>query len=392
MASVFIIAWKDLKLRVRDRSVFIMGLIAPLVLAVIFDLVFGNALGGDSSFSPSYGLVVADQGGPGEAFGQALDEIAAGGLIEVTRYDDPVTAEQAVEDGEMDAVFIVPAGFDQAVAAGQPATVEVVGSLDSPTAGQIAGSIAEGFALGIEEVQLSFATAVAAGANPVEMFSELTGTDRPDPPVVLGEIDAAVRQLDGTTFAMAGMAAFFLFFTVQFGVGSLLDERRDGTLMRLKAAPIPRWAVIAAKGLVSFVLGLVSMGVLMVAAWLLLGADWGPPIPVALLVVAGVLSAVGVTLVVAAAANTPESAGNIQAIVAVTLGILGGTFFPIQQDGGWLAAASLLTPHAWFLRGLGDLAGGGGVAAVWPSVLAMTGFALVTGGLGWAFLNRGEGR
>ena len=36
------------------------------------------------------------------------------------------------------------------------------------------------------------------------------------------------------------MAVFFLFFTVQFGVTSLLEERNDGTLARLLAAPISR--------------------------------------------------------------------------------------------------------------------------------------------------------
>ena len=47
-------------------------------------------------------------------------------------------------------------------------------------------------------------------------------------------------------------------------------------------------------------------------------------------------------------------------MVALVLGMLGGSFFPVAQAGGLLATLSLLTPQAWFLRGLGDLAGGGG--------------------------------
>jgi ABC-2 type transport system permease protein len=39
---------------------------------------------------------------------------------------------------------------------------------------------------------------------------------------------------------------------------------------------------------------------------------------------------------------------------------------------------SLLTPHAWFLRGLGDLAGGGSVSDVLPAAGAMLAFAAAT--------------
>ncbi|MDX1450457.1 MAG: ABC transporter permease, partial [Acidimicrobiia bacterium] len=210
------------------------------------------------------------------------------------------------------------------------------------------------------------------------------------PPVSLGTIDAASRRLDGPTSIMAGMAIFFLFFTVQFGVTSLLEERREGTYARLQASPIPRWATVAAKGLGGFLLGIIAMTVLMVASSFLIGAEWGPIVPVALLVVAGVVSAVGIMGIVAAFAKTPESAGNIQSIIGVTLGLLGGSFFPIGQDGGLLSKLQFVTPHAWFLRGLGDLAGDGELVSVLPAVGALGLFGLVTGGVAWVLLRRAD--
>jgi mono/diheme cytochrome c family protein len=47
--------------------------------------------------------------------------------------------------------------------------------------------------------------------------------------------------------------------------------------------------------------------------------------------------------------------------------LLGGSFFPLSQAGGPAAIVSLASPHAWFLRGLGELAGGGGPATVLPA-------------------------
>jgi ABC-2 type transport system permease protein len=120
------------------------------------------------------------------------------------------------------------------------------------------------------------------------------------------------------------------------------------------------------------------MSVLVTATAVLMHAEWGEPLGVALLILAGVLAATGVTAVVASLARTPEQAGSWQAIIAVVLGLLGGAFFPISQSGSVLATLSLVTPHAWFLRGLGDLAGPGGPLSAWPSVIALLVFAAVT--------------
>ena len=62
-----------------------------------------------------------------------------------------------------------------------------------------------------------------------------------------------------------------------------------GTLARLLAAPIPRSAALAGKLLTSLSLGAVSMGVLALATHFLLGAHWGDPLGVAILIAAGVL-------------------------------------------------------------------------------------------------------
>ena len=60
MSAATQIATKDLRLRVRDRSFFILGVIAPLSLAVILNFVFGDTFT-DSSFDLEYGLVDQDQ-------------------------------------------------------------------------------------------------------------------------------------------------------------------------------------------------------------------------------------------------------------------------------------------------------------------------------------------
>ncbi len=78
-----------------------------------------------------------------------------------------------------------------------------------------------------------------------------------------------------------------------------MEERFHGTLPRLLGAPISRWSIIGGKALTSFVLGLVSMLVLALATTLMIGAQWGNPLGVGILMICGVLSALGIMAVVA---------------------------------------------------------------------------------------------
>jgi ABC-2 type transport system permease protein len=244
----------------------------------------------------------------------------------------------------------------------------------------IARSLATSYASDLDAVQLSVATAVAAGAPPGDAAA-LAERAAASPHVAELDRDTAeARLLSSTTFYAIGMAVFFVFFTVEFGVRSLLDEREERTLARLLVAPLrPAW-IIVGKVVAGFLVGLVSMGTLVVATTLFLDAEWGHPAGVALLVLFGVGSAVGLTALVATLAKTPQQAGGYTSLVAVVLGLFGGTFFPISQ-ASFLATFSLLAPQAWMMRGFQDLASGGGIAEIVPALGALVAFTAVTGGI-----------
>jgi ABC-2 type transport system permease protein len=386
-----LIAVKDLKLRLRDRSALIIGIVAPLSLAFILNLVFGSAFDLTEGLGIEYGFVDLDRSEISMSFASVLEQIESEGLFELEAFADVETADTEVESGDLDSYFLLEPGFGQAISANAPATIKVVGNVDSPTSTQIATSIANQFATGIEAAQLAVATTSQVTSTPVspEFFSSLNG----DPQSAafsyqLADISTATRQLDATTYMAAGMAVFFLFFTVGFGVLGLLEEERQGTLTRLMAAPISRASIVGGKAILAFLLGIISMFVLVVATSVLMGATWGAPLGVALLVTAGVLSAVGIIGLVAAVAKTPEGAGNIGSIIAVILGMLGGVFFQIGQSGDILSRLTYITPHAWFMRGLADLADGAPWTSALPSVGAIFVFALVTGVLSWLLLVR----
>lgn len=376
MRAALLILAKDLKLRARDRSVYLFAIVVPLALTAVFSLILPDF----QTFSMTAAVVDEDGGEVAVGFAEGVvPALAEEGVLTLAEATDRAEVEALVRDGSIDAAWVVPAGFSSAVLAGQPAELTVLVNPDRRLASEVAQGIAEGFVRRVEQVGLAVATsAVAAqGALDPAALEALAGDVAEREPVVsVGSFDTEIRQLDATTYLAAGMAVFFVFFAVQFGVTGLLEERQDHTLPRLLAAPIPAVMIPIGKALGAAVIGVGSLVVLVVSSTLLLDADWGPPLGVALLILAVVAAALGVMALTGSFARTAEQASNFQSIVAVLLGMLGGVFFPVASDAAVLQAFALISPHGWFLRGLGEIAGGD-VSAALPAVAAMLAFAVV---------------
>ena len=378
MRASLIIAGKDLAQRIRDRSAILLGLVAPLGLALIFAAIIPDT--SDFTFDVHVGVVDNDNAVISAAFiDDVLPAVETDGLLTVEEYADVDAARGDVDAGTISAAYIFPEGFSASLQSGAAATVELVGNVDESIPTQIAKAVLDSYLAEVDAVGITVGAAVLSGGTNILGVAEKATESAAA--VVLTDVAADNLELDATTFFSGGMAVFFLFFTVQFGVSSLLEERNYGTLPRLLGAPISRWSVIGGKAITSFVLGLTSMVVLAVATTFMIGAEWGNPLGVLILMVCGVMSALGIMAMVAVVAKTPEQAANYQAIVAVALGMLGGTFFPLSQGPRILSLFSKLTPHAWFLEGLGDLSAGRALDAVVAPSLALLAFFAVTIGI-----------
>lgn len=383
MRAALLIAGKDLRQRLRDASAILMAIVLPFALAAVLGLTLGRAT---TVSQIPVAVADLDHGPVAQVFRQqALGPVQRHGVIRVASARTAAEARAMVDRGTVLAAIVIPPGFSRTVQAGGTADLQVISDVSQPVAASVAQSLATSFAQDLNSIRLSVATVLHAPGKPVsaQVPPGLTEqASRMSSPVSVDDISAARKELDAKTYVAAGMAVFFIFFTVQFGVASLLDERKEGTLARLLAAPVSRASILAGKVLTSFLLGIISMTVLILASSLFLGAHWGDPVGVVILVLAGVTAATAVTVLVATLAKTSEQAGTWQTIIALVLGMLGGSFFPVSQAGGFFAKVSLITPHAWFLRGLGDLAGGADPAAVLPAAGAILLFAAVVGGIG----------
>lgn len=385
MRAALTIAVRILRQRIRDRSAILFAVVIPLGLAAAFALLIPRG----STLHVEY-VVYDGDGGPVATtlIDHVLGTLVDTGVAEVSQVDSEAAAMDALDGGETSAAILIPAGFSDAIATGKATQVRIVGIPDSPLGAQIAKSVVGGFASEVVAIQLAVVTrADWQPGQPAPAIDDATvaAVRQVTRPVAVTDASMERRQAATATFYAAAMAIMFLFFATVYGPVGLLGERRSGTLARLLAAPIRPASIVLGASIASFVLGVVSMTVLVVATTALLGAQWGPPALVAPLVLAAVVSAMGISILVCTLARTEEQAGGWNAMVAITLAILGGSMIPLSQAPDFLRQLSLLSPHAWFLRAIDSMAGASvQLADIAPSLVVLLGFGIVTGAIGLA--------
>lgn len=373
LSPILVIALKDLRQRLRDRSAIILGFIAPVAIAALMSLAFHNPQG----FHATIGYVDLDHGPAAAAFTQVLGAPDMKQVITTRPYATGQQARQAVDKGTVQAAIVLPAGFSAAVRGTGSPVVTVLSSVDNVLPAKVCQAITDSFVAQVNADRLSVATALQAGA-PGSRISELIAQAvRLHLPEQAGTGTADGRQLKTISYYAPGMGIFFVMFAVGFGSRGFFVERRNGTLDRISAAPLAQGATLAGKSLSTFVYALASLTTMAVVSTMAFGADWGDPVAVALLCTALSFSVVSLTAFVIVLARTERQAEALSSLIVFALALLGGNFVFISASPALLQRLALYTPNGWALRGFTDLGTGvHGAAAVGAPVAAILLFTL----------------
>jgi len=375
MWAPVVIAGKDLRQRLRDRSAIVLGLIAPLGIAALMSLAFR----GVESVHATVGVVDLDHGPLATAFLDALHQPGLRQIVTARRLDGDAQARRAVRDGSVGAAIVIPPGFSAAATSGRPEPMITVTSVNATIAGQIVTSVTSSFAAQLNADRLSVATASAAapGMPPGGLAAEAAGLRIPVPSVTRS---LGAHPLKPISYYAPGMAIFFLLFTITFTARSYFVDRAQGMLERMRVAPLHPTEILAGKALSVLVYGVASLGVIAVVTSAAFGANWGDPLAAAVLSLAMVVSVVCLTALVIGLARSERQAEGIAALVVFGLALLGGNFVFVASAPPVMQRLALLTPNGWALRGFTDLATtGGGLGVVVAPVVAILAFSAVVG-------------
>ncbi|MEZ5142976.1 MAG: ABC transporter permease [Acidimicrobiales bacterium] len=386
MHGALVIARNDLRRRVRDRSFVIQGLLAPILFAAIIGLAFG----GGFDFKATIGVADADGSEASRGVVDALVNDAGGGPLTFVRVE-PTAVDSKLGDGAIDAAIVFPAGFGQAVSTTQPVDLEVLFDANKRVTADVARAVADGISARFNAGRLAVATALFTGDQPPDeaavqrLVQEARSVELPIT-VTLGEVQGRYSPV---AYFAPSMAMLFLFFTLGAGARSLITERSDGTLSRMRAAPISDSSILLGKTGGVLVLGLASLLVVWAVTTFVFRASWGDPIAVMAVILATVFATAGISVLITGVARTDAQADGLVSMVAFALALLGGNFLSPGSLPPLFEKLSLFTPNGWALRSFTRIgSANAGVVDVLPAIGVLVGIGLITGTLGLAGLRK----
>ncbi|MBC6445845.1 ABC transporter permease [Actinokineospora xionganensis] len=382
MHPALTIAGKDLRQRLRDKSAIVLGLLAPLAIAALMSFAFGSA----QTFHLDTAIVDEDHGELAAAFTSMLSSDDLSDLVTLVPATSRADAESKLDNGEVAAVFVIPAGFTAAAHGGGAVPVTVLGTVDQPVATQVGTAIANAFVARFNAVRLSVGVAVAGRTPPSDAL--VADAARAALPEQVVARSAGTRPLDAISYYGPGMGIFFTMFATGFTARGYFAERANGTLDRITAAPVGPGTVLAGKSLATFGYALASLTTMAVVTTLVFDAYWGPPAAAGALIIAISLALVGLTALVIAISRTERQADGLAGIATFALVLLGGNFVSLSMAPAALRTLALFTPNGWAMRGFTDLSTGAEASAIVLPLAAMLGFTAATTAIAMFLIRR----
>lgn len=429
---------KDLLQSSRSYMVYVFAFVIPILVTLLFYLIFGGLGSEDEGFElPSTTVVIVNldegrlpagaeadpaatfedlnldlpQGFDGDlasanSFGDLLANLlkseAFADFLAVSEAADENAARAAVDDQEAGLAIIIPSNFTEAMVEAEgtadvilyqdptlqfgPMIVESIVRqvLDNFAAGTIAmgvtinGLLESGVTLEpalMGEVLDRVTAAQGGGAPPQLIETQL-------PPGV-EESSNVVTEI--ISLIMGGMMIFFIFFTTAASIETILTEEERGTLQRLFTTPTPHRTILAGKSLAGVVTATIQIIVLLLFGHFIFGIDWGALIPVILAIIGIVLAAAATGLFLVSFMQNTRQGGIIFGGVLTVAGMMG--LIPVFTAGvpeqpESIQTISLLVPQGWAMRSLTVSMEGGDVVDILPFVAGLLAWALVLGAIG----------
>jgi len=318
MKRIFIIAWKDLLMTLRDPISLLIMLATPIGLTVVVAFAFGGLSNGNNSSGLNdipVAIVNLDTGEYGKSFAEAFmpsaEQITSNpqskqiaDLVEAKLVSTVAEAHKLVDDEEYAATLEIPETFSQSInpynqeegmfsSAITPTVITMYVNPARTISANIIRSIAQAvidqFMAGSTAGEIAISSLVTSGRlSPADVGTKGVEISTGLVKVILAEesikVDSTVEQRESTSskgfnwlaYMAPSMAVMYLMFTMSNASRTILNEQQSGTLPRMLISPTSRTAVLGGKMLGVYLTGLLQMAVLILTGNLLFNISYGP--------------------------------------------------------------------------------------------------------------------
>lgn len=425
---------KDLLLLWRDRAGLLILFLMPALLVVIITLVQNNVykLMGETSAR----VLLVDQD-PGGDLGKEIETGMHGFDLSRKfrgRTVDVAEAKDLVARGRFQACIVIPSGAGKALAelAGSEVKSElekggkVIGErpelkiyFDPTVMGVFRNGIENSVTMIVRGIEIEARIKALGELLPAYLEKELKKQAGDFagyvtvPPLKIDFGTEPLLPIAGHSLSRAGLpvvptpvqhnvpawSLFGMFFIVVPMSVFFLRERREGTMARLLALPVPYPLILVGK-VVAFTLVCFCQFILIVLIGRYLlpvfglaafepGHEYGA---MAVVLLAVALAATGYGLLLGCASRTFEQASMLGAISVVVASALGGVMVPVYAMPELMRRISIISPVGWGLEAFLEIfVRGGNLAGITAYVGALFAFAAATCLLAWFFFSRRGG-
>ncbi len=341
ITKIFALLRTNFIMLTRQRSL----ILTSLGLAVISMLVFGFLFGGNNASKTRLGVVDQDSTSISAQIVQQLRQSNALQVFTGSSSEE----QQALKDGDRDAVIVMPAGFSQQLVRGG-AHLQVYYDQSNPITAASA--------------QLTV-KAIVDGIN-----SKIT--HQPGP-VTLVQQAVAAKELRVIDFITPGMLGVLLMWA-NLAVGiQLVNWRAMGITRRLAATPLKPLSMISAQVVARLALSLLQGALLLaLAIWIFNVHIYGNIGLLALVVTVGALTLLAIGFAIASFVKKSEAASSILLLVSFPMMFLGGSYFDVNGAPSFLQPLIHIMPLYYLNEALRQVIyNGAGWSAIQTGVLVM---------------------
>jgi ABC-2 type transport system permease protein len=340
----------------RDRRIMFLLVAAPLIQTILF----GFAVDFDVDRVPT---VVADLDQSPSSREHVRRLLADGTLLGAGSAGSGAEADRLIDVDRAAAAVIVPPRFGADLAAGRPATVQVVIDGTNPTRATAAASAA-GRYFGEVAQDLVRARLAEAGRSALPEVKVI-------PRVLFNP------SLKTAVYIVPGILAMLLVIvtTIVTAMG-LSREREVGTLEQVLVTPVRPFVLLLGKMTPFVVIGLFDVLLVLTAmTWIFHVPVRGPLAALALGTVFYLCSTLGVGLLISTMSSNQQQSflGGFLFIIPAVL--LSGIMTPIRSMPEWLQAGTWLNPLRFFAELVrGVLLRGAGFRDLWVQLVVLAAY------------------
>ncbi|HMX18033.1 MAG TPA: ABC transporter permease [Anaerolineales bacterium] len=394
--KAFDIALKDMTRSFRSTFAVVFMFGVPLLVTGMFYFMFGNIADEGGFTLPKTNVIIAnlDEGGPkfqvnpknipggkeadsmGDLIVSILQSDDMADLIEVSLAPNAESARSAVDRQESQVAIIIPADFSHQFAdVDGKAVIEFYQDPTLTLGPAVMRSILNRFMDGMSGVKIAInffmdeaqPEQLVLTGQVVDQYLEVSLAESDDPEAELLEVrnpangpekeaDESQNLLLGIIGPiMGGMMVFYAYYTGTSTAQSILREEEERTLPRLFTTPTSQATILTGKLLSVFMTVSVQIIVLLIAANLIFGIQWGEFTSVALMAVGIIVSASSFGIFVNSFLKDTKQGGVLFGGILTVTGMMG--MIKIFAMNSAIAnkmgdTISLLVPQGWAVRGL----------------------------------------